>query len=98
MSRHPVSWARGVELTAIGSSLVFTSGGCQKRASFRTRHGAIPEGLGAVRSLDRPRPQVRSFLDGFFRKVAGRRRDGIHKSVSELSVNVDGKLAGKEPE
>jgi hypothetical protein len=68
-----------------------------KRASFRTRHDAIPEALGAVRSLDRPRPQVRSFLDGFFRKVVGRRRDGIYKSVSELSVNVDDKLAGKEP-
>ena len=69
-----------------------------KARVLRTRHGAIPEGLGAVRSLDRPRPQVRSFLDGFFRKVAGRRRDGIHKSVSELSVNVDDKLAGKERE
>ena len=32
-----------------------------ERASFRTRHGAIPEGLGAVRSLDRRVPRLDRF-------------------------------------
>jgi len=45
-----------------------------------------------------PIPRLdRSSMD-FFAKSPARRRDGIHKSVSELSVNVDDKLAGKEPE